>query len=59
MPGVLDGKESVCKAGDLGLIPGWRRSPGVGYGNPIQYSCLGYSMDIGAWLAALGGVAKG
>ena len=22
-----DGKESACNAGDLGLIPGWGRSP--------------------------------
>jgi len=21
-------------------IPGWGRSPGVGHGNPLQYSCL-------------------
>ena len=27
--------------GDLGLIPGSGRSPGGGYGNPLQYSCLG------------------
>ena len=24
---------------DLGLIPGSRRSPGVGSGNPLHYSC--------------------
>ena len=28
-------------AGDTGLIPGSGRSPGVGHGNPLQYSCLG------------------
>ena len=27
-PGGADGKESACNAGDLGSIPGWRRSPG-------------------------------
>jgi len=26
--------------GDLGLIPGFGRSPGEGYGNPLQYSYL-------------------
>ena len=26
---------------DVGLIPGSGRSPGVGNGNPLQYSCLG------------------
>ena len=39
-PGRLDGKESACNAGDLGLIPGLGRSPGGGRGNPLQYSCL-------------------
>ena len=39
-PGGSDGKESACNAGDLGLIPGLRRSPGEGHGNPPQYSCL-------------------
>ena len=28
-------------AGDVGLIPGSRKSPGEGNGNPFQYSCLG------------------
>ena len=27
-------------AGDVGSIPGSGRSPGVGNGNPLQYSCL-------------------
>ena len=40
-PGGSVSKESACKAGDLGLIPGSGRSPGGGYGNPLQYSCLG------------------
>ena len=31
-------KESACNVGDLGLIPGLGRSPGEGYGNPLQYS---------------------
>ena len=25
---------------DMGLTPGWGRSPGVGNGQPLQYSCL-------------------
>ena len=33
-------KEFACNAGDLGLIPGLRRSPGAGHGNPFQYSYL-------------------
>ena len=32
------GKESTCKAGDPGLIPGLGRSPGEGIGYPLQYS---------------------
>ena len=39
-PGGSDSKESACNAGDLGSIPGSRRSPGGGHGNPLQYSCL-------------------
>ena len=27
VPGISDGKESACNAGDLGLIPGSQRSP--------------------------------
>ena len=39
------GKESACNVGDLGLIPGLGRSPGGGYGNSLQYSCLENPMD--------------
>ena len=45
LPGWLCGKESACNAGDLDLIPELGRSPGEGSGNPLQYSCLGNSMD--------------
>ena len=38
-------------AGDTGSIPGLGRSPGEGNGSPLQYSCLGNSMDRGAWWA--------
>ena len=37
-------EESACSAGDPGLIPGSRRFPGKGNGNPFQYSCLESSM---------------
>ena len=43
---------------DLGSIPGSRRSPGGGNGNPLQYSCLENPMDRGAWWATVHGVAK-
>ena len=36
---------------DVGLIPGFRRSPGVGDGNLLQYSCLKNPLDRGAWQA--------
>ena len=39
-PGSSEGKESGSNAGDLGSIPGSRRSPGEGNDNPLQYSCL-------------------
>ena len=39
------GKESVCNAGDLGLIPGLGRSLGEGEGYLFQYSCMENSMD--------------
>ena len=33
---------------DASLIPGSGRSPGVGKGNPLPYSCLGNPMERGA-----------
>ena len=41
-----------------GSIPGSRRSPGEGHGNPLQYSCMEKSMDRGAWWATVYGAAK-
>ena len=41
--------ESLHSEGDLGLISEWGRSPGVGNGNPLQYSYLENPMDRGAW----------
>ena len=40
-------------AGDVGLIPGAGRSAGKGKDKPLQYPCLGNSMDRGAgWSTA-------
>ena len=39
-PSGSDGRESACNVGDLGSIPGLRRSLGGGHGNPLQDSCL-------------------
>ena len=57
-PGGSGGKESACNAGDPGSIPGSGRSLGEGNGNPLQYSCMGNSMDRGAWWATVHRVAK-
>ena len=38
---------------DLGSIPGSGRPPGVGNGNPLQYSCSENSMDREAWQATV------
>ena len=57
-PGGSGGKESACNAGDPASIPGLGRSPGEGNGNPLQYSYLEDSMDRGAWLAKVQGVAE-
>ena len=43
---------------DMGLIPGSGRSPRVGNGNLLQYSCLGNPMDGGAWRTTVPEVAK-
>ena len=45
-------------AGDVGLIPASGRSPGEGYGNPPQYSCLGNPMVRGAWMTTVHGVGE-
>ena len=57
-PGGSEDKASARNAGDLGLIPGWGRSPGEGNGNPLQFSCLENPMDRGAWQATVHGVAN-
>ena len=57
-PGVSDGKESACNAGDLGSIPGLGTSLGERNGYPLQCSCLENSMDRGAWWAIVHGAAK-
>ena len=45
-------------AGDTGLIHGSGRSPRAGHSNPLQYSCLGKSMNRGAWRATVRVVTK-
>ena len=52
-PGGSDGKEPNCQAGDTGLIPRLRRSPGEGNGKALQYSYLENPKDRGAWKAVV------
>ena len=55
-PLVAQMVELACNAGDPGLIPGLGRSPSVGNGNPLQYSCLENPADT--WKATVHGVAE-
>ena len=58
---VLVVKNLPANAGDerdVGLIPGLGRSPGVGNGNPLQYSYLENPMDRRAWWATVHRVEK-
>ena len=47
LPWWLRCKESACNTGDLGSIPGSRKSPEEGNGYPLHYSCLENSMNRG------------
>ena len=51
-------KHLLANAEDVGLIPGWGRSPGDRNGNPLRYSCMENSMDRGAWWATDHRVSK-
>ena len=49
-PGGAVVKNPPASAGnirEMGSIPGLARSPGVGSGNPLQYSCLGNPIGRG------------
>ena len=58
LPRWLSGKESACQAGEVSSIPGSGKFPGEENGSPHLCSCLGNSMDRGAWWATVRGVAK-
>ena len=65
MPGgsqvALVVKKLPASAGDvrdMGSVPGLRRFPGGGYGNPLQYSRLENPMDRRAWRATVHEVTK-
>ena len=57
-PGGSDGKESACKARDLGLIHGSGRLLGEGNDNPLLYSYLENPMERVAWTATVHEVTK-
>ena len=57
-PGVIVVMNSPVNSGDTGLIPGSGRSPGVGNGSPLQYSCPENSLDRGVWGDTVCGLAK-
>ena len=52
----LSGRESSCNEGDA--VPVYRRSPGEGNGNLLQYSSMGIPIDRGTWQATVHVVAK-
>ena len=57
----LVAKNLPANAGDFkggDSIPGSGRSPGVGNGNPLQYSRLKNTTDRGAWWATVHGATK-
>ena len=51
-------KNPPANVGDTGSIPELERSPGEGNYNPLQYSCLGNSMNRGAWRTTIHEVTK-
>ena len=46
---VRNSPANASDARDSGSIPELGRSPGVGNGNPFQYSCLDNFIDREAW----------
>ena len=50
--------KTACDTGDQGSVPGWRKFPGEGNSNPLQYSCLENFMDRGAWHGTVHEVCK-
>ena len=49
---------SAADMRDMSSISGSERSPGVGHGNSLQYSCWENSMDRGTWQATVYRIAK-
>ena len=58
LPRWFSGKESACQCRRCRFAPWVRKIPGVGNGNPLQYSCLENPMDRVAWWATIHGAEK-
>ena len=61
LPRWLSGRNppaNTGEPGDMALIPELGRSPGIGSGNPCQYSCLENSMDRGTWWGTVHGITE-
>ena len=56
-PGGSVVRNQPVHAEDVGSILWSGRSPGEGNGNSLQYSCLQYPTDRGAWRATVLGIA--
>ena len=60
LPLWLSGKKNLLAMQDMQVQSlGQEDSSGEENDNPLQYSCLGNSVDRGAWWATVHGVAKG
>ena len=55
---VKNSRAIAAASGDTSLIPGLGRCPGVGTGNPLQYSCLGNPMERGDCQPTVHGAAR-
>ena len=54
----MDSQDSACSAGDPALMPGSRRFPEEGNGQPLQNSCLENPLDRRAWQSTAQVVTK-
>ena len=57
LPGGSGVRNPPASAGDVGWVPELEGFPGEGNSNPLQDSCLGNTMDRGAWRATVHGFA--
>ena len=61
LPRWHSGKVPICQCGRYkrhGFDSWVGKSPGVGNGNPLQYSCLENPTDRGAWWTTAHGIAR-